>query len=396
MENSSRTKKRGTSKERKGVSNSSRSDPNAKYLPAMKERSRKRIEDKQREKEAKDKKKREEEHKRMRDEQEAAEWDILQKSNAEYLADAAEFMSQEQIDALIESPIVTPEEAKAKVQNLKRSNLWNVKQKDSNLSPTTVTNEQDEYTLDEKQDELPVTPSPVTQPSQSQEQTPDKNRPHFDSIINGNSQTDVSDEKAFHRDMLKAFIENGQKMAESTDEDDDDSSFKSTDSVSSEDTVTHTNKRKSTRNKKKRDINQGLDGYTTTPSKHISYCKAKVAVPESDSPTKKMREALGKILVTLLKIDTSLKLYEYMDKTNRKFINNPSQIPETPSKIKTFFHGRYRPDAKAKTLDILRRRFWNVFCKRRMRGVQEGPTGRRNRRHWIPFILHIPTRQTTS
>ena len=122
--------------------------------------------------------------------------------------------------------------------------------------------------------------------------------------------------------------------------DDGEDSVQSHNSESSDATITRNNASSpssQSSSSNRRNVNQGLDGYTKTPSKHVCFCKAKIAVPESESPTKKMREALGKVLTTLLKIDTNMKLYEYKDKSTKKIINNPSQIPETPSKIKHTF-----------------------------------------------------------
>ena len=105
-----------------------------------------------------------------------------------------------------------------------------------------------------------------------------------------------------------------------------------------------------TRRRKKRSVNKGLDGYKKPPAKTILYCKAKISVPQNESPTQKLRTSSTTVLTTLLKIDTSAKIFKYKDKTNMSFINHPDQIPETPSKIKEFFHGRYRPNAKAMTI----------------------------------------------
>ena len=159
----------------------------------------------------------------------------------------------------------------------------------------------------------------------------------------------------YQRTVLLAYIANARKLQESQeDKGDDETSVTSIDSGASDDTATHINgsNRFEILNSKatRRDVNKRLDGYKRSPSKHVFFCKAKVMVPESETPTKKMREALGKILTTLLKIDSSVKLYEYMDERNMKFLNDPTQIPETPSKIKVFFHGRYRPSSKAVTI----------------------------------------------
>ena len=100
----------------------------------------------------------------------------------------------------------------------------------------------------------------------------------------------------------------------------------------------------------RRPVNDGLDGYSRTPSKHVLFCKAKILVPESETPAAKTRSTFGMILTTLLKIDASVKIYVYKDDRNRTFINNSTQIPEIPSKMKTYFFGRWRPASKDVTM----------------------------------------------
>jgi len=60
-----------------------------------------------------------------------------------------------------------------------------------------------------------------------------------------------------------------------------------------------------------------------------------------------MAKTFASFFNTLLKIDKQLKVFKYKDKTNSSYISRPDQIPETPSQIKLFFHGSYRPKAEA-------------------------------------------------
>ena len=80
--------------------------------------------------------------------------------------------------------------------------------------------------------------------------------------------------------------------------------------------------------------------------KLILFCKGKVTVPQSDNPTSKLRKVLGSYITTLVKVDTTCVLYKFQDTTNTQFINNPTQVPEMPSKIKEYFKGRYRSNSK--------------------------------------------------
>ena len=96
-----------------------------------------------------------------------------------------------------------------------------------------------------------------------------------------------------------------------------------------------------------RNKEKSLNGYKVPPTKHVIYCKAKILVKQSENPTSSMAKTLGSYLTTLLKTDKSLLLFKYKDKTNTSFINRPTQIPDTPSKIKNFFYGRYRPKTEA-------------------------------------------------
>ena len=90
-----------------------------------------------------------------------------------------------------------------------------------------------------------------------------------------------------------------------------------------------------------------LNGYKVPKTANVIYCKAKILIKQSESPTSSMIKVLGSFLTTLLKVDKSLLLFKYKDKTNTSFINRPTQIPDTPSKIKNFFHGKYRPKTEA-------------------------------------------------
>lgn len=91
----------------------------------------------------------------------------------------------------------------------------------------------------------------------------------------------------------------------------------------------------------RRSVNDGRDGYVRAPSKHILYCKAKILIPACDTPTEKKRSIFGMVLTTLLKVDTSVKIDLYKD---------PTQVPETPSKMRYFFFGRWKPQSKGTTI----------------------------------------------
>ena len=151
-----------------------------------------------------------------------------------------------------------------------------------------------------------------------------------------------------------AYIDNAAKH-KITQDDDDTASVNTVESEGSDETVNHTNSNNqfaplANQKTKKRSVNNGLDGYKKPPAKPILYCKAKISVPQNESPTQKLHSSLAMILTTLLKIDTSAKIFKYKDKTSMLSINYPDQIHEIPSKIKEFFHGRYRPFAKAMTI----------------------------------------------
>ena len=73
--------------------------------------------------------------------------------------------------------------------------------------------------------------------------------------------------------MLLAYIENSKKFHDKDENEDETQSVTSTDSQESDATVSHTNSsnRYSALNmsNKKRTVNNGLDGYKKTPSKHV-------------------------------------------------------------------------------------------------------------------------------
>ena len=92
---------------------------------------------------------------------------------------------------------------------------------------------------------------------------------------------------------------------------------------------------------------QAIPGYTKPTAKHIVFCKAKINIKQNESPTSNMIKVFSSFLTTLLKVDKTLLLYKYKDKTNTSFINRPTSIPTVPSKVKNFFHGRYRPKQDA-------------------------------------------------
>lgn len=71
-------------------------------------------------------------------------------------------------------------------------------------------------------------------------------------------------------------------------------------------------------------VNDGLDGYSRAPSKHIFYCKLEMYTAPSETPTAQTKATMAMILTTILKIDTSAKIYVFKDERNKSFINNPT------------------------------------------------------------------------
>lgn len=99
-------------------------------------------------------------------------------------------------------------------------------------------------------------------------------------------------------------------------------------------------------NQSGRNINQALDGYSAPPTTaNVVYCKAKIHIPGSEKPTEQLRNTLGMFLTTLLKVDKDFVLYVYKDDNTASYIKLPTQVPEVMSKIKNYFHGRFRPNS---------------------------------------------------
>ena len=86
-----------------------------------------------------------------------------------------------------------------------------------------------------------------------------------------------------------------------------------------------------------------LDGYTVPPFDHILFCKVKIPLPASETPTKSLHESIDVILQCLQKAAPECVIFKYKDKTNSKRITKASQIPLVLSKIKEYFDGKYRP-----------------------------------------------------
>ena len=81
--------------------------------------------------------------------------------------------------------------------------------------------------------------------------------------------------------------------------------------------------------------------------KHIVFCKAKILIKKSESPTSNMIKTFAAFMNILLKIDKSMVIFKYKDKSNTTYITRPNQIPDTPSKVKHFFHESHRPRSEA-------------------------------------------------
>ena len=108
-------------------------------------------------------------------------------------------------------------------------------------------------------------------------------------------------------------------------------------------TVVQGNQKKKSTSKTIRSVDNTKEA---APRPHTIFCKCKIKVPESDTPTAKMRKQLQVFLTTMIKVDRTMVLYEYKDRSCKRYINHPSKIPERPSKMKSYFDGGFRPASK--------------------------------------------------
>lgn len=100
---------------------------------------------------------------------------------------------------------------------------------------------------------------------------------------------------------LRAHIAQVQIQASPSKESDDDS-------VS---TQAQGNKKTNQAQQSRRSVQEGLDGYSRTPSNHVLFCKLKIYTAASETPTAQTRNTFGMILTTLLKINSSVKIYVF-------------------------------------------------------------------------------------
>ena len=118
----------------------------------------------------------------------------------------------------------------------------------------------------------------------------------------------------------------------------------------SEDTVVAGSPNKTNPTSKKKAEKSFLKGHNKLCMKHNIFCKVKLGVKKSENATSTMKQAMGSFMTTLLKVDKELVIYKYKDKSCTSYINRPTQIPETPSKMREFFSGRYRPKRDFQTI----------------------------------------------
>jgi len=109
---------------------------------------------------------------------------------------------------------------------------------------------------------------------------------------------------------------------------------------------------KKKKNKEKTYKDAIIPGHNVICLKHKFFCKAKIYVKSSENATSNLKQALGAFMTTLLKVDTSMVIFKYMDKTCKSFISRPTQIHDTPSRMKESFHGRFRPRREARDIWI--------------------------------------------
>lgn len=118
----------------------------------------------------------------------------------------------------------------------------------------------------------------------------------------------------------------------------------------SDDTMVAGSPNKTNSSSKKKAEKSVLKGHTKLCMKYNIFCKVKIGVKKSENATSTMKQAMGNFMTTLLKIDKELVIYKYKDRSCTSYINRPTQIPETPSKIREFFFGRYRPKRESQTI----------------------------------------------
>ena len=71
--------------------------------------------------------------------------------------------------------------------------------------------------------------------------------------------------------------------------------------------------------------------------KHVLYYKAKLTIPQNDKFYDAYRFVLKVFMETIQEVDKEAKIIKFKDQTNRSFLASPSEIPESPSKIKEYF-----------------------------------------------------------
>ena len=162
----------------------------------------------------------------------------------------------------------------------------------------------------------------------------------YSSMLNISEESESEEEETINESNARTLLRHHINNPKSYDED---KSHTTKDGNSSDDTeVAGTSPSK---NKKK--VQNTLTNMNIVKTQNIVFCKAKILVKKNENPTSTMVKSLASFLNTMLKVDKKLILYKYKDKNNKSFIVRPDQIPDTPSRVKEFFHGNYRPRSDA-------------------------------------------------
>ena len=76
--------------------------------------------------------------------------------------------------------------------------------------------------------------------------------------------------------------------------------------------------------------------------KTILFYKTKLVIPANDKFYDALRQVLTTFIETIQEVDSDAKIMKFKDKSNRSFIQDPSDLPTSPSKIKEYFSCNFK------------------------------------------------------